>query len=76
MKKQPDNGMDALHTRLTVAKREYDEQPSIARANYVCSILCQCNREECEECSKVMCPSHDPLHYHHDGCPTCDYMER
>ena len=19
------------------------------------------------------CPSDDPLHFHHDGCPSCDY---
>lgn len=26
---------------------------------------------ECAICGKIMCPFGDPLHFHHDGCPSC-----
>jgi hypothetical protein len=25
----------------------------------------------CPRCAHVFCPSDDPLHFHHDGCPSC-----
>lgn len=31
----------------------------------------ECNDAECLTCGKRDCPQHDPLHYHHDGCPSC-----
>lgn len=31
-----------------------------------------CDLEECEGCSVLVCPEGDPWHFHHDGCPTCD----
>lgn len=34
-------------------------------------LLNHCNDAECEECSKLICPFKDPLHFHHDGCPSC-----
>lgn len=30
-----------------------------------------CEGDECELCSMRDCPRHEPLHYHHDGCPAC-----
>jgi hypothetical protein len=30
-----------------------------------------CPDQECDVCSVRDCPYHDPLHYHHDGCPSC-----
>jgi hypothetical protein len=30
-----------------------------------------CERDECTLCSMRDCPRHEPLHYHHDGCPAC-----
>lgn len=27
---------------------------------------------ECSACAVRDCPEHEPLHYHHDGCPSCD----
>lgn len=30
-----------------------------------------CPNEECCICSIRDCPSDEPLHYHHDGCPAC-----
>lgn len=28
---------------------------------------------ECMTCSTVLCPYGEPLHLHHDGCPSCTY---
>jgi hypothetical protein len=32
-----------------------------------------CDREggECSKCGATCCPYGDPLHFHHDGCPSC-----
>lgn len=30
-----------------------------------------CPDDECSECGERDCPHEDPLHYHHDGCPSC-----
>ncbi|MEK6883772.1 MAG: hypothetical protein AABY22_29355 [Nanoarchaeota archaeon] len=32
-----------------------------------------CNDSECIICGYRDCPHHEPLHYHHDGCPACLY---
>jgi hypothetical protein len=29
----------------------------------------------CPRCAHVFCPSDDPLHFHHDGCPSCTAEE-
>lgn len=34
----------------------------------------QCPDPECWQCALRDCPHRDPLHYHHDGCPSC-YQE-
>lgn len=34
-----------------------------------------CPDEECTLCSVIHCPDHEPLHFHHDGCPSCDALE-
>lgn len=30
-----------------------------------------CEEDECWICAIRDCPHHEPLHYHHDGCPSC-----
>lgn len=30
-----------------------------------------CDEDECWICAIRDCPYHEPLHYHHDGCPAC-----
>jgi hypothetical protein len=32
----------------------------------------ECPEDECMVCSMRDCPHSDPLHYHHDGCGSCD----
>lgn len=34
-------------------------------------LLNHCPICECEECAKIVCPFNEPLHLHHDGCPSC-----
>ncbi len=31
-----------------------------------------CPNDECLVCGVRDCEFHEPLHYHHDGCPSCD----
>lgn len=31
----------------------------------------ECNEDECMICGENDCEYGDPLHYHHDGCPSC-----
>lgn len=33
-----------------------------------------CPYLECTICSERDCPHEDPLHYHHDGCPSCNIL--
>lgn len=35
-----------------------------------------CPVEECMVCAIRDCPDHEPLHYHHDGCPACYQVSR
>lgn len=30
-----------------------------------------CTESSCYACAQRACPHHEPLHYHHDGCPAC-----
>lgn len=34
-------------------------------------LLDHCGDPECYECGAIICPWHEPLHFHHDGCPAC-----
>jgi len=57
--------LDELHTRLANAWG--------AKAPNVDEILNSCTAEggECSTCSIIICPHADPMHFHHDGCPSC-----
>ena len=35
--------------------------------------LCAEKDPECSVCSVLDCPMGDPLHYHHDGCPSEEF---
>lgn len=32
-------------------------------------LLAKCWDAECPTCGEIVCPMHDPLHFHHEGCP-------
>jgi hypothetical protein len=34
--------------------------------------LAGCPDMECQECARIVCFSNDPMHFHHDGCPSCE----
>jgi hypothetical protein len=36
---------------------------------------CTLDGGECGTCGRLVCPSGDPMHFHHDGCPTCAEIE-
>lgn len=69
--KQPDTGIDAVHTRLAAAVQNPEEFGPWA----VDCILAECPDPECMECGRLICPHHEPLHFHHDGCPCCSSEE-
>lgn len=37
-------------------------------------LVATCHDGECLTCGAAMCPDHEPMHFHHDGCPatSCD----
>jgi hypothetical protein len=41
------------------------------------ALLNHCDKDggECRVCSEICCPLKDPLHFHHDGCPSCCQAE-
>jgi hypothetical protein len=36
-------------------------------------VLMEYNPLECMSCGRRDCPNGEPFHYHHDGCPDCEY---
>ncbi len=45
----------------------------VEKINEIKKLLSPCD-SECEDCGVKDCPSHEPLHYHHDGCPACEAL--
>jgi hypothetical protein len=43
-----------------------------ASADSCTGVATTCDNDECLVCGTRDCPDHEPLHYHHDGCPACD----
>lgn len=39
------------------------------------ALLAHCPDGECIECAAIICPLDDPMHFHHDGCPSCSEHE-
>lgn len=54
-----------IHERLRIAKLDNLPEKEID------SVLALCPDAECGLCGEVICPYHEPLHFHHDGCPAC-----
>lgn len=59
-----------LHERLATAVLTHGWQ-----SKEVDAALAECPDAECRECSWIACPHADPLHFHHDGCPSCEQTE-
>lgn len=58
-----------------LATSGWKEKEEIERLqNIIDALLNHCDKEsgECSICSIIICPYKDPLHFHHDGCPSCN----
>ena len=56
----------ALHQKL---HELFTTNPADTKA--VDAVLESCEEPECIVCGAIICPYHEPLHFHHDGCPAC-----
>lgn len=55
----------AIHERIEKAMRE---------GQLTDDILATCLDDECLICGFLLCPHHEALHFHHDGCPVCSFV--
>lgn len=56
--------LDAVVSRL---------KSELAEANCkIQHLLNHCQDAECSVCAEIVCKHHEPLHFHHDGCPACE----
>jgi hypothetical protein len=53
------------HERIAQVMDDCGYSPQLDEA------LADCHDLECQACSRIVCPAHDTLHFHHDGCPSC-----
>lgn len=59
--------LSSLRASLTEAEGEIERLKVM-----VDGLLGHCEIGECMRCSVIVCPHGDALHFHHDGCPSCD----
>jgi|SRR6267142_5461370 len=57
--------LDVVHMELNYAHSHRSP------ATILNAILSDCPDAECSKCAKIICPHHDEMHFHHDGCPSC-----
>jgi hypothetical protein len=61
-----------LEVKPVKEEPQIEEGVAFIEEKEICS---ECGGEpvfhECITCGKKDCPEHEPLHYHHDGCPVC-----
>lgn len=70
-----------MHMQTSLAQAERAEKAEKERDRWIeiaTKLVNHCDKEsgECSICSEIVCPHGDPMHFHHDGCPTCVSMER
>lgn len=66
--------LDALHKRLNQAVVENAGFDAIEALFQEC-LARPGSDGECMVCGVIICPHHEPFHYHHDGCPACSFDE-
>jgi len=69
---------DAIYGLEQAARAELAEARAIVeniRGFHGGAMTAGCDAEcgECSVCAILDCPAHEPLHYHHDGCPVCSF---
>lgn len=52
-----------LHSRIEMAAKS---------GTLTDALLNECRNAECTACGELVCPHGEPLHFHHDGCPSCE----
>jgi hypothetical protein len=61
---RPPGSLDPVVSRL---------ESELAEANSkIQHLLNHCQDGECSVCAEIVCKHHEPLHFHHDGCPVCE----
>lgn len=60
------SNLDKIHKSINDS-----EQENIRLQKMVDQLLVHCQIDECTVCAEIVCPHKDPLHLHHDGCPSC-----
>ena len=55
--------------QLSVELAALKEKIEGVREAHTCIDL---RESECDICGALDCPKAEPLHYHHDGCPSCE----
>lgn len=69
-----DRNIDLTDRELDVQNLKADHAKLIEALKQVHDLK-KCLDPECSLCGIIWCPQHEPLHYHHDGCPSCDALE-
>jgi len=62
---------DEIHAMLREIWDSKLSKPRVS-SGLVDRVLSGCEDAECDECAMIICPHADPMHFHHDGCPSCD----
>lgn len=63
----------ALHdAKVALRSREADV---LRMGKQLDALLKHCSICECGYCAVILCPHDDPMHFHHDGCPSCAQAE-
>lgn len=66
--------LDHFHQVLKSALINWLHNPNEATEEELNSRPCP-DDEFCEQCVSIFCPHDEPLHNHHDGCPSCWQMD-
>lgn len=61
----------SLEDELHALRRALSALPADPSAPACTGNADTCPVDECIACGERDCPHHEPLHYHHDGCPAC-----
>lgn len=61
-----EDGENILASKLAAANASLASKDSV-----IDKLLDHCADPECMTCGSAVCPHGEPLHFHHDGCPSC-----
>lgn len=68
--------MTTEHHKLCPQSVEaFDKFPCFCEPSHIDGPPENCPANECMICAVTWCPSKEPLHFHHDGCPVCSFVD-